>query len=438
MRGLKQLDLKQLTPADNRDLTVPSIFGYTAASWTEALSNLGPVVQLHINAQPCIVISSMAANQQAWRNPAQWSYRDTDFSNIFRTQLGPDHVTILDGEPHRRLRKLILPGFGAAAMRRDVQTTCTTFAQNIERQAGSTVDLYRLACTTMADALTRTQIKTPITAAQRYDLCGFEEEFIAALQLSPPDQAHWFARPAYQKARDSAFAFFNQVLNARLRGHREDDSLDIILQRSAHSEFTPLSRTEIIESIYLLSIAGVGNIAHLLCTMLWKVAGTRWQGEARRQLRNVDLARLDGMKGLPLLKALINETERLFPPAPVIPKRTTQDIELLGQQIPRGSLVLHLHTLSHYDPATYPSPFEFQPQRWLEGSPARTNAFGGGKHLCLGMGVTRALLPLLAGLLLRDYQLDLPEPPQTRIIDADFGSVPVSTAMRVTLQRTAD
>ena len=438
MHGLKHLDLKHLQPADSSDLTVPTISGYTAASWCAALQNTGPVVQLSIDGERCVAISSTAANQLAWRNPDDWSYQDTDFSAIFRTQLGPDHVTILDGEPHRRLRKLILPGFGATALRRDIGTTYQTFAQDLNEQVDVPSDLYALACRTMARALNQTQIKAAVTSSGLSHLLRFEDEFIAALQLSPAQQTQWFARPAYQHARKTSFDFFNQILNERKRGARKDDSLDIILSRSETSDFTPLSDTEIIESIYLLSIAGVGNIAHFLCTMMWKVAGTHWQTAVRQELADVDLANLDGMKAHPVLKALINETERLYPPAPVIPKRTTRNIEFLGHQIPEGTLVLHLHTLSHYEAETYNSPFEFQPQRWLDGSPAKTNAFGGGKHLCLGMGVTRAFLPLLAGLLLRDYRLDMSSAPHGREIDPNFGSVPLSTVMPVTLRYLAE
>jgi len=438
MHSLDTLDLKRLQPAEKTDLCVPAVLGYTAASWCEALRSSGPIVQLNLDNQPCVAISSTAANQLAWRNPDNWSYRDTDFSTIFRTQLGPDHVTILDGEPHRRLRKLILPGFGAAALRRDMQTTYTTMAQELENHAGQHTDLYVLACQTMAKALNKTQIKTAISPPVLTSLCSFEEEFIAGLQLRPGQQTEWFARPAYQQVRDVAFEFFNQIFKDRSQGASQNDSLDIILSRSESSEFKPLTKTEIIESIYLLSIAGVGNIAHFLCTMMWKVAGTHWQTAVQQELSGVDLANLEGMKQLPILKALINETERLYAPAPVVPKRTTQTIDFLGHQIPAGTLVLHLHTLSHYDNSVYESPFEFQPQRWIDGSPARTNAFGGGIHMCLGMGVTRAFLPLLAGLLLKNYRVEMRAAPHGRAIDRAFGTVPVSTVMPVTLHPLAN
>ena len=438
MHNINLLDLNDLRPASGRDLTVPAIFGYTAESWTDALGNLGPVVQLHDQGQHFVAISSAAANQLAWRNPDHWSYQDTDFSTIFRTQLGEDHVTILDGEPHRRLRKLILPAFGAAALRRDITTTQASFADGLAAIAGTNVDLYSQACLLMARALNQTQIKNQVTPPLLTSLCQFEDEFIAGLQLTPEQQSNWFARPAYQQARSTAFAYFHQILEGRRQGAKQDDSLDIILQSASKKQFADLTTSELIESIYLLSIAGVGNIANFLCAMLWKVAGTRWQHAVQQELAEINLASIEGMKHLPVLKAIINETERLYPPAPVVPKRTTCDLEFLGHHLPQGTLVLHLHTLSHYDSEQYDAPFEFNPQRWLDGTPAKTNAFGGGKHLCLGMGVTRAFLPLLSGLLLRDYNLELTQPPHNKVLDESFGPLPVSTAMPVTLTRQTD
>jgi cytochrome P450 len=283
--------------------------------------------------------------------------------------------------------------------------------------------------------LNQTQIKTSTSAALLRHLCQFEDEFIAGLQLNTTQQAQWFKRPAYQAERTAAFNFFNAVLDKRRDGKRVDDSLDLILNRPVPDQFAPLSQSELIESIYLLSIAGVGNIANFLCALMWKVVNTSWHAKAQQELRGADLSTLEGMKGYPVLKALINETERLYPPAPVVPKRATRDISFLNHIIAKDTVVLHLHTLPHYDPQEYPAPFEFRPERWLTQNPNKTNAFGGGKHLCLGMGVTRAFLPLLTAMLLRDYTLETQGPPHNRTIDANFAQSPVTTAMPVTLQK---
>ena len=77
----------------------------------------------------------------------------------------------------------------------------------------------------------------------------------------------------------------------------------------------------------------------------------------------------------------------------------------MGYHIPGGVGILHLHGLAHFEESRYPDPFQFNPERWLEGQAPRANAFGGGVHLCLGMGVTRLYVPLLLALLLSRFDL---------------------------------
>lgn len=435
MTDIPTLDLSSLQASTGEDLTAPSVLGYAANSWVQALQATGPITQIQLDGENYVAIASSEANREAWRTPENWCYSDTDFATIFRTQLGDDHVTILDGEPHRRLRKLILPAFGAAALRRDITTTAEIFANGLAELAGKSFDLHPAACFVMAQALNQTQIKAATSTALLRHLCQFEDEFIAGLQLNTTQQAQWFQRPAYQAERTAAFNFFNHILDERRAGTRADDSLDLILNRPVPDHFAQLSHSELIESIYLLSIAGVGNIANFLCALIWKVVGTSWHSRVQQELSGADLSTLEGMKHFPVLKALINETERLYPPAPVVPKRATRDINFLGHIIAKDTVILHLHTLPHYDEQEYPAPFEFRPERWLTETPNKTNAFGGGKHLCLGMGVTRAFLPLMTAMLLRDYTLETQDPPHNRIIDSTFAQSPVTTSMPVTLQK---
>ena len=75
---------------------------------------------------------------------------------------------------------------------------------------------------------------------------------------------------------------------------------------------------------------------------------------------------LDGIGKFPIMKAIVSEVERYYLPAPVIQKITNTDVEILGNKVPRGESVPHLHGLSHYDPKYYDNPFEFNPGRWLE------------------------------------------------------------------------
>jgi len=432
---LPSLDIDLLEPLASKNLNEPNIYGYSIESWLAAVESLGPAFSATLGAQECVVIASDEANKQAWRTPDDWAYRATDAGTFFRRQMGEDHVSALDAEPHRRLRKLILPAFGAASMQREIQSAANIFDEGFRGYSGKPIDLFQAFCRIFASALSHTQIKTAITEDLIGKLCQFEEEFINGQQLSLEDQEIWFSRESYQSLKKEAFAYFDSAVAEHRAGDHPGDSLGLLINRSPPEGFDKLSESELAEAAYLLSVAGVGNIANILCPALFAIQETEWINRLRVEFANFQPEKLSGMKSFPITKAIISESERFFAPAPVIPKRTTQDLDFLGTFIPSGTLIMHLHTLSHFEKTRYSNPFLFDPGRWLNQDLVKANAFGGGKHMCLGMGVTRIYLPLALAILVPNYDIKLPEPPSATYIDHEFTPSPMTTRMIGTLQQ---
>ena len=428
------LDLKSLDQNDSPVLSDLNIYGYTAASWLTAVSRIGPIFRTELAGNDCIVIATAAANKQAWKTPDDWSYRDTDTGTFFRRQMGEDHVSALDAEPHRRLRKLLLPAFGAAALSRDIATAGACMKQAFAEKVGVTSNFYETLSQLCIRSLSQTQVKVTIRQDLLLTLNRYEEEFINGQQLSLSDQDKWFKRIKHQKLRANAFDFFHTTALERKSGPRIDDSLDLLLQRKRVAASTvPLTDSELTEAVYLLTVAGVGNIARILCPLLWSINDTQWLPRLRQEVRGFDPALLAGMKNFPVLRAIIAETERCFAPAPIVPKRTTKDIEFMGVSIPAGTLIMHLHALSHFDQQRYPDPLKFDPARWIAANPEKPNAFGGGKHMCLGMGVTRIYLPLILATLFSHHGLEIEHAPLLDSLEPGFQPAPVSTVMNATL-----
>ena len=56
----------------------------------------------------------------------------------------------------------------------------------------------------------------------------------------------------------------------------------------------------------------------------------------------------------------------MFPSVPTISRVTSDDIEVNGYHIPKGSGVgLHIYSI-HHDPAVFRDPHTFRPERWME------------------------------------------------------------------------
>ena len=162
---IPKLDLNLLEQNDNPEPTDFKILGYSVNSWLKQVDRLGPVFQANLDGNDSVVIATAQANAQAWKTPSGWAYRPTDAGTFFRNQMGNDHISALDGEPHRRLRKLVLPGFGAAALQRDIKIAADTITAGFADLAGQSTNIHETLCRLYAQSFTKTQIKVDISEA---------------------------------------------------------------------------------------------------------------------------------------------------------------------------------------------------------------------------------------------------------------------------------
>jgi fatty-acid peroxygenase len=125
------------------------------------------------------------------------------------------------------------------------------------------------------------------------------------------------------------------------------------------------------------------------------------------------------------LAAFVQEVRRLYPFVPVLAARTRTAQDVLGVSLPRsGLVVLDVHGTDH-DPAHWPDPDRFDPNRFLQGSVDLDTLVpqGGGDvtagHRCPGEAVTLTMLAGAARVLARtphtlpaqDLGYDLPRVP---------------------------
>jgi cytochrome P450 len=127
-------------------------------------------------------------------------------------------------------------------------------------------------------------------------------------------------------------------------------------------------------------------------------------------------AELDsGAEERPLLRAILREALRLYPPLPLIARVASRATEVAGRPLPPGSIAFVAPWLVHRHAGNWEAPDEFRPARFLPGAPTPAPftylPFGLGPRHCVGEAFTMRVAELALATLARRFRLSpLPGP----------------------------
>ncbi|KAH6819619.1 hypothetical protein C2S51_003222 [Perilla frutescens var. frutescens] len=157
------------------------------------------------------------------------------------------------------------------------------------------------------------------------------------------------------------------------------------------------------------------------------------QEEIRNAVGNKGKVGDDDLPKLPYLKAIMNETFRLYAPVPMLaPRETTAKCNLNGYEIPpKTTVYVNLWAIAR-DPEYWAvSPGEFLPERFMgsdtdmidvKGQDFGAIPFGSGRRICPGMFMGLANVELAVANLL--YSFDWEMPPGIGIDQLDTDALP--------------
>jgi len=123
--------------------------------------------------------------------------------------------------------------------------------------------------------------------------------------------------------------------------------------------------------------------------------------------------------------AATREAMRLKPVAPVLFFEANEPVTVGGIDLPRGTPVTTLMRLPGLDPALFPDPAAFLPERWLDAAggpgPSETSAarkalmpFGAGPRFCPGRYLALLEIKMIASMLFRGFTLQRVEGTRAR------------------------
>ncbi|MEU6675689.1 cytochrome P450 [Streptomyces sp. NPDC046925] len=378
-----------------------------------SLREHGPVVRIQLARTPAYVVTDPALTKEVLVTDVESYAKGGRIIDALKVFFGDGLATVADGDTHMRNRRLMQPMFNKA----HIATRGDTMIEKVREIVGGWAEGEPRD--TLAD-MTELTLAAFLTALFGADLpAHLQRDFIA---LMPPimqgtirqtllpgwitrlplpanrahaervarlrhliDQAidHRSAAQAGSPAPEAACPHAAQPSDAGL--------FDTLL--TAHDPQTgPLSRRQLQdEAITLLT----GAIETTSTTLAWAFVEIEKNPDIARRIQDeLDTVCGDrpvGQEDLDRLgytRAVLQETMRMYGPAWLVTRTATRTVTLGGHSIPEGADVVYSPYLHQHDPAVFPEPGRFDPDRWSGRPDAATRgaflAFGAGRRNCVG------------------------------------------------------
>jgi cytochrome P450 len=115
---------------------------------------------------------------------------------------------------------------------------------------------------------------------------------------------------------------------------------------------------------------------------------------------------------LAYLRAVVNETLRLYPAAYIVARTSVAPCTIAGYDFPSDTTMIMAQWVMHRDPRYFDDPEVFRPERWLNGLENRLPAgayfpFGDGPRRCIGQGFALLESALVLATIAQKYRFRL-------------------------------
>ncbi|HZV72296.1 MAG TPA: cytochrome P450 [Conexibacter sp.] len=336
-----------------------------------------------------------------------------------------DGLLTIDGDYHRRARRIILPAFHREriAGAHDTMVEETLRALDAWRP-GDVVDVYHWARQlTLRVAMRALFGLDPdeqgrgAQAAIDFEraLSFYGTDFAVRIMRGP--RTPWRRMHAARRALDEIV--FAEIVRRRADPDPDrTDVLSMLLEATDAEDGSRLRDREVRDQVMTLLFAGHDTSTSTISFLLYELA--RHPAALAKVLEEQDrvlggappsFADLMGDR-LPELEMVLDETLRLYPPAWVGPRKAVDSFSFQGHEVPGGAYVNYSSWASHRLPDVWPEPEAFVPERFAPDAKARLPKgayipFGGGSRTCIGMRFGQLEIKTIVALLLQRHRLEL-------------------------------
>jgi sterol 14-demethylase len=242
-------------------------------------------------------------------------------------------------------------------------------------------------------------------------------------------------------ARERVQSLVGDVIRERAsQEHKPSDLLQSLID-VRYEDGSPLSENEIAGMLIGATIAGhhtsSGTAAWVLIELLRNPALLR---ETVDEVDHAGEPDFRTLRELPVLENVLKEVLRLHPPVIILMRKVVEELQFAEYTIKAGDMVWASPPVTHRMASLFECPHAFDPSRFSAERREDKNAmayqpFGGGKHRCLGSAFAMFQIKAIFAVLLRRYEFELVDPPDSYVDNYSEMIVQPRTPSRVRYRR---
>ncbi|EFH58280.1 CYP76C2 [Arabidopsis lyrata subsp. lyrata] len=417
-------------------------------SFADLSKTYGPIMSLKFGSLNTVVVSSPEAAREVLRTYDQiLSNRSSTNSIRFINHHEVSVVWLPPSSPRwRLLRKLAATQLfspqrleATKTLRENkVKELVSFISESSEREEA--VDISRATFITALNIISNILFSVDLGSYDSKKFSEFQDTVIGVMEsVGKPDAANFFPflgfldlqgnRKTLKACSERLFKVFRGFIDAKIaekslrnvnpKDVSKRDFVDVLLDLTEGDE-AELNTNDIEHLLFDLFGAGTDTNSS---TVEWAMAellrNPEKMGKAQAEIDSVigqkGVVKESDISELPYLQAVVKETFRLHPAAPLlVPRKAEFDVEVLGFLVPKDAQVLVNVWAIGRDPSVWENPSRFEPERFMgkeidvRGRDYELTPFGAGRRICPGLPLAVKTVPLMLASLLYSFDWKLP------------------------------
>lgn len=387
----------------------------------------GDFVKVMAGPQPIYVVSNPDYLQRMLRDNYR-NYRKPDLLYKAAAKVIGNGLVLSEGDFWLRQRRMMQPYFHRKYLSLLTETMTHTISGVLETwealaESGEVVNMGQEMSRITMGIITNTMFGTDTLSSNDMETISRDMPFLidhATLRGYMPFIPDWLPLPGngefeakLQNIRDIVNRFID------LKRNEQGESADLIsMLLNVVDEETneQMTNEQLFDEAMTIFLAGFETTSTVL-TWLWHVLNENPEIEVklREEIETVlgkETPSIESLKQLTYSRMVFQETMRMYPPVPLLPRVTVEADQLGDYEIPANATLVMFFYGTHYNPNVWETPDKFIPERF---TPEQTKGrsqfaylpFSSGPRKCIGDEFAMMEGVLAMAMMLQSYRVNL-------------------------------